>query len=77
MAIEYQADLLLVDESHARGIAEIYGLRKIGVIGLLIRAKCERRIDSLKVELDKLRERAGFWIEERLYYYALSIVGEG
>ncbi|MGC9025710.1 MAG: DUF3368 domain-containing protein [Chloroflexia bacterium] len=74
--IERQADLVLLDEWEARRIAELYGLSKTGVIGILIRAKREGEIDSLRSELDKLREPGGFWIEDRLYHRALAAVGE-
>lgn len=76
LAIERRADLLIIDEAHARGIAELYGLKKTGVVGLLIRAKQEGHIDLLKVELDKLRVQAGFRIKQKLYDRALSVVGE-
>lgn len=76
LAIERQADLVLLDETDARRIAERYGLRKTGVVGLLIRAKREGKIASLREELDKLQNQAGFWIAERLYQQALRVVGE-
>jgi predicted nucleic acid-binding protein len=76
LAIERQADLLLLDESDARKVAERYNLPKTGVIGLLIRAKRESRIASLQTELDTLRSRAGFWIAEELYQQVLRVVGE-
>lgn len=76
LAVERQADLVLLDESDARRIAELYGLPRTGVVGLLIRAKREGKIQSLQVELERLRSQAGFWIEERLYQRALRAVGE-
>jgi len=76
LAIERQADLVLLDEWEARRIAEMYGLSKTGVIGILIRAKREGEIDSLRAELDRLQEPGGFWIEDRLYHRALVAVGE-
>lgn len=76
LAIERQADLVLLDETDARRVAERYGLRKTGVVGLLIRAKREGKIASLREELDKLQNQAGLWIAERLYLQALRAVGE-
>ena len=76
LAIEQQASLVLLDETDARETAELYGLHKTGIVGLLIRAKQEGLIRSLRVELDKLREQAGFWIEDNLYQRALVAVGE-
>ena len=77
LAVERQADLVLLDESDARKTADVYGLSKTGIIGLLIRARQEGRIESLKAELDRLLHQGGFWVEERLYNRALDAVGEG
>jgi predicted nucleic acid-binding protein len=76
LAIERQADLILLDETDARQVAERYSLPKTGVIGVLIRAKREGKIASLQAELDKLRSQGGFWIAEKLYQQALRAVGE-
>lgn len=76
LGIERQADLVFLDESDARNLAEVYRLSKSGVIGILIRAKLLKVIPLLKPELDRLREEAGFWIDEALYKRALQEVGE-
>lgn len=76
LAIEQQTDLVLLDESEARRIATTYSLPKTGVVGLLIQAKREGHLDSLKVELDKLRGQGGFWLDNELYTRALNAVGE-
>ena len=76
LAVEQGSSLVLLDESDARRIADLYGLRKTGTVGLLIRARQNGRIDSLAAELDKLLHHGGFWIEERLYDRALKAVGE-
>jgi uncharacterized protein len=76
IAIEQEADLVLLDETDARAIADLYKLSKTGVIGLLIRAKQEGYIELLKPELDKLLHHGGFWIEKGLYHKVLEGVGE-
>ena len=76
LAVEHRASLVFLDESEARRIAELYGLTKTGVIGILIRAKREGQIPLLRTELDRLREPGGFWIEDGLYHRALAAVGE-
>ncbi|NCP16389.1 hypothetical protein GW866_05025 [bacterium] len=47
LALELQADLVLLDETEARKVAELYQLQKTGVVGLLIRAKYMRCIFAL------------------------------
>ena len=76
LAIEQPCDVILLDESEARNVAATFSLRKTGIIGLLLRAKQEGRITSLKAELDRVRDDAGFWIHDDLYRYALTRVGE-
>lgn len=76
LAIELQATLVLLDETDARQAAERYKLPKTGIIGILIRARHQNKIPSLRLELDKLRMEGGFWIDEQLYQQALQTVGE-
>lgn len=76
LAVECNPDIVFLDESEARMTAGIYGLNKSGVIGILIRAKREGNVSSLKEELDRLRNDAGFWIGEEVYRKALKAVGE-
>ena len=76
LALQERSDILLVDESDARRVAEVYGLRKTGIVGILIRAKREGRIMSLAQELGRLRTEVGFWISDALYRQALEVVGE-
>jgi len=49
LAVEVDADLILLDESDARRIAELYNFRKTGLLGVLINAKQQGRIQSVKV----------------------------
>jgi predicted nucleic acid-binding protein len=48
LAVERKADLILVDETEARRVADLYGIPKTGIIGLLLKAKREKIIDLLK-----------------------------
>ena len=76
LAIERHPEVIFLDESEARRVADVYGLRKTGVIGILIRAKLEGKMASLREELDRLREEAGFWIGDEIYWRALNAVAE-
>jgi predicted nucleic acid-binding protein len=77
LAVERQADLILLDESEARRIAKGYNLDKTGVIGLLIRARREGLVESLQAEMERLQTEGGFWIEEGLVHRVLASIGEG
>ena len=76
LAIEKKADLLLLDETDARNLAEFYNLIKTGVIGILMKAKKRSLIKEIKPMLDKLRIHAHFWIKPDLYDAILSKMGE-
>ncbi|NIM14014.1 MAG: DUF3368 domain-containing protein [Candidatus Aminicenantes bacterium] len=66
LALELQADLVILDEKDARDIAEFYNLKKIGLLGILIRAKERGLISLVKGYMDKLIN-AGFRIDDSLY----------
>jgi predicted nucleic acid-binding protein len=61
LSLESGADLILLDDSDAREKARIYGLTVTGTLGVLLRAKKDRKISSLKENIIKLRE-SGFWV---------------
>lgn len=75
LALEINADLIVVDEKEARKYAELYEIKKTGVIGLLIRAKNRGYLDYLKPYLD-LMVAEGFWLNKRLYQKILKEVDE-
>jgi hypothetical protein len=76
LAIEQNADLILLDETDARQVAATFGLKKTGVIGILIKARVEGKIGSLRLELNNLIDTMGFFIDDGLYRQALLSVNE-
>ncbi|MGL5080901.1 MAG: DUF3368 domain-containing protein [Microcoleaceae cyanobacterium] len=76
LAIELNADRLLMDERLGRAAAMRVGLQVTGVLGILIAAKRNNLIQEVKPLLDVLIEQVGFWIDARLYAEVLQAVGE-
>lgn len=76
LAVQERPDIVLLDETEARQAAQVYGLMKTGVVGLLIRARLHGKVAALRDELDRLRDEAGFWIDDSLYHAALEAAGE-
>ncbi|GAK56436.1 hypothetical protein U27_03398 [Candidatus Vecturithrix granuli] len=52
------------------------GLRPIGILGILLRAKREGKIASLSREMLRLRHEAGFFIAESLFQRLRREAGE-
>ncbi len=76
LAIELKADILLLDERLGRKVASRFGLNYIGLLGILIEAKCKGFIPLVKPILDELVEKAGFWVSNKLYSSVLKSAGE-
>jgi predicted nucleic acid-binding protein len=76
LAIELNADLLLLDERQARIVASCFGLKFTGILGILIESKHKGIISAVKPVLDDLIAIAGFWITKSLYQRVLESVGE-
>jgi uncharacterized protein len=76
LALELQADLILIDERDGRSAAERAGLRVTGILGVLLRAKASGQVESIGLELDALRTRAHFFLSAALTASALKAAGE-
>lgn len=76
LAVELKADLLLMDERRGRALATTYGLNMIGLLGLLLQAKQNSLIASVKGPMDQLINIADFRVSRHLYSTVLQAAGE-
>lgn len=76
VAIEQNADLILLDEIAGREMATFYGLRVLGSIGCLIEAKRREIIPTVQPLLAAMQTDARFWVSRKLYHTVLQTVGE-
>lgn len=75
LAQEIAADLVLMDDNAAKKMAKYLGLTVTGTIGVLLRAKKESYIDSIKDALYDLKT-TGFFVGDDLINYVLESSGE-
>ncbi len=66
LALELQADWILLDERDGRKVAKSLGLQVTGVLGVLLRAKESGKLPSLQPVLADLTQNAGFRIAPEL-----------
>lgn len=76
LALEVEADLLLMDERLGRDTAQHLGVRYMGLIGVLIGAKWNGWIRAIRPRLDMLRDEANFRVSDALYARVLQDEGE-
>ena len=76
LAVETQADRVLIDERQGRLVAAKLNLRYTGILGVLVEAKSQGLIAEVKPLLDALINQAGFWVAEPLYNRVLGFVDE-
>lgn len=75
LAEEREARLVVLDEKKARRFAARLGIPKTGTLGLLLLAKEERLIDSLRPWLDQL-QASGLHLGSDLVQKTLELAGE-
>jgi len=75
LALELNADLLLVDDRDARNLAKKLGLQVMGTLGVLALAKYRGLVREVKPIIDKL-VGSGFWISSRILKEFLRELGE-
>ncbi len=76
LACGKKADWLLMDEVAGRRVAARLGLKVTGSLGVLLRAKVDGSIVSLRQEIDRIRSEARFYISEELEERVLRQAGE-
>ena len=76
LAVEMQAEPVLIDERRGRLVAARLNLRYTGILGILVEAKSQGLIDRVKPLLDALINQAGFWVAEPLYNSVLRLIDE-
>ena len=67
---------MVLDDLQARRIALSYGLRIVGTVGLLIRAKQSGYIESVRAILQQMRA-SGFRCSPELFRRAIELAQEG
>ncbi|PPK86732.1 hypothetical protein CLV84_3668 [Neolewinella xylanilytica] len=75
LAIELDAEYLIIDEYKGRAIAEKKGVKIVGLLGILIAAKTCGHIESIKSLLETIMSN-GFRLNSSLVDKVLTALGE-
>jgi uncharacterized protein len=76
LAEELHADTLIIDERKGRQIARERGLHTVGLLGIILQAKQQGMIRSVRPLLHELRATAGFYVSDALCKEILRESGE-
>jgi predicted nucleic acid-binding protein len=77
LAVEVTTAWTLLDEREARSAAQRLNLQITGVLGVLLRARRQGQIPTLRSEMERLRQEAHFFIAPELERHFLRLAGEG
>ncbi len=76
LALDLGIEIIVMDENMGRERARVMGLKTIGVLGILLNAKKNGRIESVRDAMQALRREIGFFISNHLYRQILKQAGE-
>lgn len=75
LAIENPGAIVILDDRAARSEAILRNIPLLGTAGVLLRAKEQWRLESVRPTLDAVRQ-AGLYLTDRLYRTVLRLAGE-
>ena len=76
LALQVNADWLLLDDRQARAVATKLGIRCVALTGLLIKAKQLGHVRSVRDLLDRLEQLGGLYLSDAVKEEALRQAGE-
>jgi hypothetical protein len=76
LAVNVTASWTLLDEREARAAAQRMNLKITGVLGILLRAKRQGQIATLRPEMERLHKETHFFISPDLERQFLELAGE-
>jgi predicted nucleic acid-binding protein len=76
LALELNAELLIIDEKPGRAIAKQLGINIVGVLGVLLEAKRRGFITTVKPLMDQLTNQLAFRVSQQLYEAVLQSANE-
>jgi predicted nucleic acid-binding protein len=76
LAIELDADLVLIDDHRGRIAASRLGLEITGILGIILVAKHRELIPAIKPIVDALIKQANFYMGSQLYAEILQSADE-
>jgi predicted nucleic acid-binding protein len=75
LALDENLSTVCIDETAGRRVAQLSGLLVTGSLGVLLRAKHESKLSTLRTVLDQMRAN-GVWLSDKLVAAALKHAGE-
>jgi uncharacterized protein len=76
LAVNLRAEMVLMDERRGRVIADRFGLRVVGVLGILVEAKARGFLPAVGPVMDALLTVANFRVGPTLYLHVLRAAEE-
>jgi predicted nucleic acid-binding protein len=75
LGLENPGSLLVFDDSLARRIADLYGLKYTGTLGILVKAKQSGYLSAVAPVINMLRSK-GMWLTDKIISDVLRLSGE-